>query len=65
MLRGEMQEKDCSTILPGRQSIQNRLQHVKHIREPWSEKGQKSSNNVIRRLLKKTFFSCHAQLRVN
>ncbi len=55
---------DSSRLKCGRQSIQNRLQHIKHIKEPWNEIGQKITNNSLRIMLKKTYFACFAQERV-
>ncbi len=49
----------------GRQSLQNRLQHFLQIKEPWNELGTRKTNDWIHVLLKKTFFSCHAQHTFN
>ncbi len=53
---------DSSKTKKGRQSIQNRLAHIAQIREPWNEPGSKITNDALRVLLKKTFFSCNAVL---
>jgi hypothetical protein len=47
---------DGSKSRAGKQSLQNRLQHVKNVTEPWSEAGSKLTNDKLRVILKKTFF---------
>ena len=49
---------DSSKTRPGRQSIQNLLQHVYQIRNPWNELGSKMTNDAIRVLLKNNYFIC-------
>jgi hypothetical protein len=56
---------DSSRTKQGQQSIQNRLPHIVLIREPWNEKGQQLNNDALRVMLKKTNFSCKAQLVVS
>jgi hypothetical protein len=51
---------DSSPLRVGRQSIENRLLHFTQIKEPWNKKGSKMTNNRIRVMLKKTFFSHNA-----
>jgi len=46
---------DRSRTRVGRQSIQNRLDHFRQINRPWS--GENLSNDLIRILLKNTFFN--------
>lgn len=53
---------DSSKMKVGRQSLQNRLQHMKQIREPWNELGSRWTNDKIRIVLKDTFFKCHYQI---
>ena len=48
---------DESKMLAGRQSLQNRLQHISSITSAWNELGKQISNDRIRTLLKGTFFS--------
>jgi hypothetical protein len=48
---------DASRRRVGRQSLQNRLEHVAQIKEPWNEQGQVLTNDRIRVMLKKAFFS--------
>ncbi len=55
---------DSSKTKIGRQSLQNRLKHVSLIKEPWNEQGTPLSNDNIRKILKKTFFSCKAQIKI-
>jgi hypothetical protein len=52
---------DSSKTRIGKQSIQNRLLHIAQIKDPWNEVGSKVSNDCLRMLLKKTYFSCQAQ----
>jgi hypothetical protein len=54
--RGKGMFYDESKTRHGKQSIQNRLQHVSSVTNPWSEKGQNLTNNQLRVMLKKTFF---------
>ncbi len=51
---------DSSKMVVGRQSLQNRLLHIRQITTPWSEGGQKMTNDAIRQLLKRTFFTHNA-----
>jgi len=46
---------DRSKTRVGRQSIQNRLDHLRQINRPWN--GENLSNDLIRILLKDTFFN--------
>jgi len=55
---------DSSKTKAGRQSLQNRLLHIKQVVEPWSEQGFGLTNDKIRILLKHTFFMCYAQIRI-
>jgi hypothetical protein len=52
---------DASRTRMGRQSLQNRLQHIKHLKVPWNEEDSKISNHKLRIILKETFFACHEQ----
>jgi hypothetical protein len=54
---------DSSRTKMGRQSLQNRLPHVKHLKVPWNELDSKLSNHSLRIMLKETYFGCHAQQR--
>jgi hypothetical protein len=49
---------DASKTKPGRQSLENRFFHKRQISEPWSKK-LNLTNDYIRVLLKRTFFSCY------
>ena len=48
---------DGSQTVPGRQSLQNRLQHISSIKTAWNELGTVMSNDRLRVLLKGIFFS--------
>lgn len=47
---------DGSKSKVGKQSIQNRLQHIKSITESWCQLGTNITNDKLRVILKKTFF---------
>jgi hypothetical protein len=53
---------DGSRTRFGKQSLQNRLHHVKMVSENWSEIGQNLTNNRLRTVLKRTFFK-HTALK--
>ncbi len=54
---------DSSRTKMGRQSIQNRLPHIKQLSVPWNEPDSKFSNHRLRIVLKNTFFSCYQQAK--
>ncbi len=47
---------DGSKSKAGKQSLQNKLQHVESLSEPWSESGSNLINDKLRVILKRTFF---------
>ena len=53
---------DASKTKQGQQSLQNRLQHIAQICEPWNESGPKLTNDKLRTMLKSTYFIYKANL---
>ena len=56
---------DSLQTVSGCQSIQNRLPHIAQIKSPWNELGTPMTNDTIRILLKKTFFSYTATITLD